>query len=114
MKIMAVIFVTMGLFSILGLVNTFLELGFKIEHGRIYAFYLFLLLLNFSVAYGIYYHKRWAFYGALVFLCYLIVNFFITVNTLFPLQIIFAGIPFLIGLVILTVILIRKHHHFIH
>lgn len=110
--IISFFFLLAGTLLLFGLVRSIMEL--PTQSFQISLVYIFLTSICFLVAFGIYRHKQWALYTAYALLLYLIINFFININSSFAVDIAIAGVPILLVVIIVSVLLVRKHNHFIH
>lgn len=113
-KIVSLFFIATGIILFIGLISAFKNIPFEQENYQIFLVHTFLSLLCFFVAFGIYKHKKWAFWVGFSFGLYLILNFLINLKSSFPLDLILAGVPIIILINVVLLILHKKRKHFIN
>lgn len=113
-KIASVFFMITGIILLLGFIKSVLDVPAGQRDPHIFLVYIFLVAVCFFVSFGLYRHKKWALYVAYAMLLYLIVNFILNLSSNFMIDIAVTGIPLLVIVGVVTFLLWRKHHHFIH
>jgi hypothetical protein len=113
-KVVSLSFLIAGVFLGLGFIKAVQDIPLASSNIHIFLTYIFLFLLCFFISFGLYRHKKWALYVGYTFALYIIVNFIISLSNNFLIDVIVAGLPILLIVLVVLGILRHKHKHFIH